>query len=185
MKNTVSPIRTTILWGLLSGIFYLPLCIFLNSLLPRPLGFQLLLWALLAGYAVLLSHWTSRSLKMVAVPIGLLLAAVFFIQATPMFLAAALGILGWMRSGIFFNHTPVFNRWIAEIGLGMGAVLPLSVSGPAVTISAALGIWMFFLVQALYFVVFDDQGQSRSNVGIDPFERARMAAERILSSEVI
>ena len=185
MNNTVRPIRTTILWGLLSGIFYLPLCIFLNSLLPRPQGFQLLLWALLTGYAVLLSHWASRSLKAVAVPIVLLLTAVFFIQTPSTFLAAALGILGWMRSGICFNHTPVFKRWIAEIGLGMGAALPLSFSGPAVTISAALGIWLFFLVQALYFVVFDGQGQSRSNAGIDPFERARMAAERILSSEVI
>jgi len=45
-----------------------------------------------------------------------------------------------------------------------------------------LGIWLFFLVQALYFVWFEKTGDKMAEVGIDLFEKARMGAEKILSN---
>jgi hypothetical protein len=46
----------------------------------------------------------------------------------------------------------------------------------------AVGVWMFFLVQALYFVFLgptDDQQEE--SIEIDAFERASGQAERILT----
>ena len=184
MKGTAKPIRSTIVWGLLGGLVYLPLSVPINSMMPWPQGYQLLLWALLAGYGILLSRWASKPLSSVALPLILLLLAALFIQSTPAFLFVTLGIWSWMRSGICFNRTPVFKRWIAEIGLGLGAGLSVSAAGSAVIISQALSVWLFFLIQALYFVVFEYKEEPMTGVEVDPFERAKMAAEQILSQEI-
>ena len=48
-----------------------------------------------------------------------------------------------------------------------------------------LSIWMFFLVQALYFVVFDITtiaAEEKIALEIDPFERASRRAADILSA---
>jgi hypothetical protein len=46
-----------------------------------------------------------------------------------------------------------------------------------------LAVWMFFLVQSLYFVFFRDLGEGvEEKVELDPFDLARSQAERILST---
>ena len=45
----------------------------------------------------------------------------------------------------------------------------------------ALGIWLFFLVQTLFFVVGESGGIRPAGAGEDAFERARREAERILA----
>lgn len=181
MKDTARPIRSTIVWGLLSGLVYLQLDIALNLMVPWPLGLQLLLWALLAGYGILLSRWASKPFAVNALPLLLLLTAAFLIQSTTVFLFAALGTLSWMRSGICFNQTPVLKRLGVEMGLGIAAGLPVSAVLPFATLSGALGVWLFFLIQALYFVVFEYRNDPVARIEVDPFERAKMAAEQILS----
>ena len=182
MKGIAKPIRSTIAWGLISGLIYLPLSLIFNSMAFWPLSFQLLLWTLLAGYGVLLSCWASKPLASVALPLLLLLFAAFLIQSTATFLLAALGMLSWMRSGICFNQTSVVKRFVAETGLGLSSGLPVAASVPAATLTGTLGVWLFFLIQALYFVVFEYRNDPATRVELDPFERAKMAAEQILSN---
>lgn len=181
MKGMAKPIRFTIVWGLFSGFVYLPMSLFLNSIIPWPLGDRLLFWALCAGYGILLTGWAFKPLASAAMPFFLLLFAAFFIQSTTIYLFAALGLLSWLRSGRCFNRAPVAKRFATEIGLGLSAGLAASAVLPAATLAGALGIWLFFLVQALYFVVFEYPGKRPDSVEVDPFERARMAAEQILS----
>ena len=182
MKSTAKPIRSTMVWGLFSGLVYLLLRIPVNSILPWPLGDQLLLWACLAGYGILLSRWASKPLSSIALPLLLLLLlAAIFIQSTRPFLFAVLGILSWLRSGICFNWTPAGKRFAAEIGLGLSTGLAVSPVFSAVTLAGALGVWLLFLIQALYFVVFEYRRELTTSVKVDPFEQAKMAAEQILS----
>ncbi len=181
MKFKLKPVRSTIVWGLLSGLVYLPLNIITDLMVPWPLSFQLILWALLAGYGVMLSRWAGKPLTAIALPLLLLLSAAFLIRPATAFVFTSLGILSWMRSGLCFNQTPLAKRLAVEMMLGIGAGLPVSVAVPAVTLSGALGVWLFFLIQALYFVVFDYRGEPAARIEVDPFERARMAAEQILS----
>ena len=182
MKNKAKPIRSTIVWGFLSGLFYILLSLPVNVMLAWPKGDQLLLGALLIGYGFLLSRWACRPLSSVAWPFILLLIGALFIQSETTYIGVALGILSWMRSGICFNRTPVLKRYAVEIGLGLSSGLALSAVMPAAEVSVAIGIWLFFLIQALYFVIFEYRNDSTDQVEVDPFERACMAAEQILNS---
>ncbi len=178
------PVRSTMAWGFFGGLAYLPLIIALNMVVPWPLSLNLLLWALLAGYGLMLTRWAAKPLTSIAVPLLLLLLATFFIRSTTAFGFAALGMLSWMRSGICFNRTRLVKRLAVETILGIAAGLPVFVAVPTVTLSGALGVWLFFLIQTLYFVLFDYGAEPQHGIEVDAFEQAKMAAEQILAREV-
>ena len=180
MKSTIKPIRSTIVWGLIGGLVYIPLCSALSLMCFWPLGLRLSLWILLAGYAVLLSRWASRPLRSVGLPLLLLLLSAFLIESATAFLFTGIVILSWIRSGICFKRKPLLKRLGAEVGLGLGSALLVSGAVPGVTPVWALGVWLFFLIQALYFVLFEYQRGSQTRIEVDPFEKAKMAAEKIL-----
>jgi hypothetical protein len=180
-KSTIRPIRSTIVWGLIGGLVYIPLCSALSLMVFWPLGFRLSLWILLAGYAALLSRWASRPLRSMGLPLLLLLLSAGWIESATAFLFTAIVILGWIRSGICFRRKPLPKRLGAEVALGLGSVLLVFGAVPGVTPVWALGVWLFFLIQALYFVLFEYQRDSQTKIEVDPFEKAKMAAEKILS----
>jgi len=90
--------------------------------------------------------------------------------------------LSWIRSGICFKRNPLVKRLGAEMGLVLGSALLVSGAVPDATLVWALGVWLFFLIQALYFVLFEYQSDTQTKIEVDPFEKAQMAAEKILSS---
>ena len=181
MKSKTTPIRSTIIWGLIGGLVYIPLCSALSLMVFWPLGIQLSFWILLAGYAVLLSRWASRPLKSIGLPLLLLLLSAFLIESATAFLFTAFVMLSWIRSGICFKRKPLVKRLAAELGLGLGSGLLVSGAVPGVTLVWALGVWLFFLIQALYFVLFEYQSEPQTKIEVDPFTKAKMAAEKILS----
>jgi len=181
MKSTIRPIRSTIVWGLIGGLVYIPLCSALSLMVFWPLGFRLSLWILLAGYAILLSRWASRPLRSMGLPLFLLLLSAGLIESATAFLLTAIVILGWIRSGICFRRRPLLKRLGMEVALGLGSALLVFGAAPGVTPVWALGVWLFFLIQALYFVLFEYQSDCQTKIQVDPFEKAKMAAEKILS----
>ena len=184
MKSTAKPIRSTIIWGLIGGLLYIPLCVVLSRFMLWPVSFQLSLSVLLAGYGVLLSRWAPESLRSISLPLLLLFLAAFFIRSTSAFFFVSLVVLSWIRSGICFKEKPFLKRFGAEIGLGLATGLLVSGAVPAAAIAGALGIWLFFLIQALYFVLFDYRSEPEARIEVDPFEKAKMAARKILSSGI-
>ena len=180
IKSNTTPIRSTIVWGLIGGLVYIPLCSALSLMVFWPLGIQLSLWILLSGYAVLLSRWASRPLRSIGLPLLLLLLAAFLIESATVFLFSAIVMLSWIRSGTCFKRKPIVKRMAAEMGLGLASGLLVSGAVPGVTLVWALGVWLFFLIQALYFVLFEYQSDSQTKIDVDPFEEAKMAAEKIL-----
>jgi len=181
MKSTIKPIRLTIIWGLIGGLIYIPLCSALNIIMFWPQGFRLSFWILLSGYAVLLSRWASRPLRSIYLPLLLLLLSAFLIEPATVFLFTALAILSWIRSGICFKKRPLLKRLGAEAGLCLAGGLLVYGAVPGGTPVWALGVWLFFLIQALYFVLFEYQSHPHAKIEVDPFEKAKMAAEKILS----
>jgi hypothetical protein len=169
------------IWGLISGLAYIPLCSAFSRLVFWPLAFQLSFWAMLAGYAVLLSRWALRPLKAIGLPLLLLLGFAFLIESATVFQFAALVTLSWVRSGICFRKTPLAKRLVAELGLGLTTGLLVFGIVPGVNLVWALGVWLFFLIQALYFVLFEHRGALHTQSEADPFEKAKMAAVKILS----
>ena len=149
-----------------------------------PVSFQVSLWILLAGYGVLLSRWAPKSLGSIALPLLLVLLCALFISSTSTFMFISLMVLSWIRSGVCFKEKPFLKRFGTEIVLGLATGLLLSGAIPDVTIAWALGIWLFFLIQALYFVLFDHSSDSEAKIEIDPFEKSKMAAQKIVSNGI-
>ena len=127
-------------------------------------------------------------IRCLAVPLGTAAASVYFVPSCAAifgrFLFTAVGMLCWIRSGICFKNESILKRLAAEIGLGLGIGLLVSGALPAVDLVWALGVWLFFLIQALYFVLFDYRREREIKIEVDPFEKAKMAAETILSNWV-
>jgi len=182
MKTFARPIRSTIIWGVVGGLFYIPLCAAFNLFVSWPVGLQLTLWALLAGYGVFLTRWSAVPLRSIGLPLLLLFTAVIFIRSTPVFLFLAFAMLGWIRSGICFKKKPVVKRLAVEVALGSATALLVAGALPVVNPVWALGVLMFFLIQALYFVLFEQDRDSELKIEADSFEKAKMAAENILDS---
>ena len=181
MKSTANPIRTTIIWGIIAGLAYIPLCHGLSLFVFWPLNINLSLAALLAGYGVLLLRLAQKPLRSILLPLILLLVAAFYFQSINAFLFTAIALLGWIRSGICFKKESMAKRLAAEIALGVAAGLLVSGSVPAVNTIWALAVWLFFLIQALYFVLVGYGKEGENRVEADPFTKAKMAAEAILS----
>jgi hypothetical protein len=182
IKNLARPIRSTIVWGLIGGLFYMPLCTGFSFFVFWPAGLHLTIWALLAGYGVFLTRWSSTPLRSIALPFLLLFIAAIFFKSTPFFLFSALAVQGWIRSGICFKRDPFIKRLGAETLLGSATAFLAAGAAPEVTPVWALGVLMFFLIQALYFVLFEQEADPAVEIKVDSFEKARMAAENILDS---
>ena len=180
MKTFAGPIRSTIIWGLIGAVSYIPLSTGINFFMSRPAGLHLTLWALLAGYGVFLTRWSSAPVRSIGSPFLLLLAAAIIIRSTPVFLFSAFAVLSWIRSGICYTKTPIVRRFGAEIVLGSASALLAAGAVPGITPAWALGVLMFFLIQALYFVLFEQDRDPELKIEPDSFEKAKMAAENIL-----
>jgi hypothetical protein len=166
MKITRRPMLITILYGLLCGISFVPTVMVLSSFLYWSTAFRLAIWLTLAGYF----------------PLLLLLLLVFWGDTNGAFLFLALGVLSWVRSGICFQGG-LLKALLAEFTLCLGGGALVAFFTPHSAVTWGLAVWMFFLVQSLYFVFSRDLGEAvEEKVEVDPFELARSQAERILST---
>lgn len=182
MKITRRPMLMTVIYGLLCGISFIPIVMALSYFLYWPIAFRLTIWLYLAGYLVLLTRWAKVSLFSILFPLLLLVLLVFWGGSSPAYMFLALGILSWVRSGICFQGG-LLRTLGAEAALCLGGGALVAYFTPHSMIIWAMAIWMFFLVQSLYFVVFKGIGEAEEEkVGLDPFEQARGQAEKILST---
>jgi hypothetical protein len=180
MTNPSLPVRKTILWGVVCAFVFYPLSAFREYHFWGSSAHNLILWGYTAGYALLLIRWSGKNLLVILFPLVFLLVAAFTVDSTPAFLLLSSGILGWIRSGICFT-TLMGKKIGVEFLLGLGCCLVFILFTPTAWVSWALAAWMVFLVQALYFVIFDTDVEPADRTAPDPFEQARVKADRILS----
>ena len=182
MKTTRRPMLTTIIYGLLCGVSFIPLVMTMSYFLHWSTAFRMTIWLFAAGYLIILTRWEKVKLISVLFPLLLLLLLVFWGDSNSAFLFLALGILSWVRSGVCFQGG-LLKSLVAEMALCLGGGALVGSFAPHTTITWALSIWAFFLVQSLYFVIFKDLAEAGEEVvELDPFDRARNQAERILSA---
>ena len=184
MKITRRPMLTTVIYGLLCGASFIPLVVALSYILNWPMAFRLILWSYLLGYVVFLTRWARTTPLTTLFPLVLGLCLAFWESSETSFLFTTLGILSWVRSGICFQGR-LLKALGAEAALSLGGGVLVAYFAPHSMIAWAVAIWMFFLVQSLYFVVVRESGEGEEEeVKSDPFEQAKERAERILSAEL-
>ena len=109
MMKLRKPVRTTILYGIVCGLTFIPSVLLLDTVLPRALAIQFTVLLDLLFYGLILCRWGGRSALEVLFPLSLLAVFGLFGSSHPVFLALALIVFAWMRSGI--NATGAFNVW--------------------------------------------------------------------------
>lgn len=181
MKTLQNPIRSTIIYGLMCATAFVPLSQMLTVFIPGPRGICLTLWSCLAGYAIMLNLWSEKMRGQTVFPLLMMLPAIFMNHSIVLFFILAPIAAGWIRSGICYPETGA--RGIAvEMLLGFFAILLVLVLTPGSMFAWALGTWMFFLIQALYYIFIDITANHRNNnVRLDGFDEASEKAERILA----
>lgn len=182
MKITQRPIRTTVFYGLICGFAFIPLSTGLCYIFPWSPAFSIIVWLYLAVYGFLMTRWGSKSPLSILFPLLILLISVFVVSSTSAFLLLSLGIFSWIRSGICFQQ-PLPRVFGAELLLTLGGAGLVAWFTPYSTFTWALGIWMFFLVQSLYFLIFEDRS-IEEKVTVDPFEAALLQAEKVISARL-
>ena len=174
------PVRTTLVYGALSALAVMPGTALLAAYMGWPLAFKLALWADLAGYAALMARWSRRPLTALILPLALLLGMALWPGIYAAFFFLGLGVLAWLRSGICFTAAPLRAIAAETLVIAGGAGL-VALLGPASTLTWAISIWLFFLVQALYFFIVPSSARSTAGMSTpDPFYRAHREALRVL-----
>ena len=181
MKAIKHPILKTIVYGIVCGLTFIPLSLMLNTFIPWSRAVCLALWLFLSGYAILLNFWSHKLDMATVFPLLLLLPVIFLMDAMTLFFILALIAAGWIRSGICYQKPGVVILVVELLLSCIGAFL-VQVFTPGSVFAWALGIWMFFLVQSLYFVFFQHTENRRGELSeMDAFEQASRQADRILS----
>jgi hypothetical protein len=175
------PIRTTVVFALVSGFLALPLTELLGRFGTYPAAFKWVLWMNLAIYTLLLARWGRTRLLSILFPLVLLLGVALWPGTWIGFYALALGVLCWVRSGICFSDTPL-RALIAELVTVVGGITLVGTLGSSSRAAWPLGLCLFILVQALYFYIIPaNSDQKAQTASPDPFEQARHEAEKVLS----
>ena len=183
----MKPVRTTIIYGLLGGLLFIPCYAVLKNVLAPNSALRFLIWLGLAGYALLLARWSKKNPLATALPLTVVLA----FTAGPLyasirftaFIVLTLAALAWIRSSICFPGSLVkslSSEAMVSLG-GLGLVLFFT---PNTLTGVALGIWLFFLVQSSFFLFRDLAEPPRARLNLDRFETARREADKILSSDL-
>ena len=179
MNRTV---RTTLVYGFISALTVMPAVWMLAEPMDVswPMAVKLVLWTDLLFYAVLLARWSNQGLFAIVFPLALLLGAALWPGVFTGFFFLGLGVLGWIRSGICFPGTPLRAIAAELITVTIGTAL-VAVLSPGSTLTWAIGIWLFFLVQALYFFIVPATSRPGAIRTVeDPFEQARREAWRVM-----
>ena len=175
------PTRTTIVYALAGGCLVVPAAMLLAPYLHWTTALKLTLWADLALYAVLLCRWSRTPLTSILFPLVLLLGTALWPRTYAGFFFLAVGVLSWIRSGICFKAAPL-RALAGEVLTVLGGTGLVMVFGGYTSVSWAVGICLFTLVQALYFFIVPSgrMNPGRREETADTFERAAREARSVL-----
>lgn len=175
------PVRTTIVFGLISGIAMYPAVMLLAPMLGWSVAVKITLWGDLALYALLLARWGRGGILGILFPLALLLGAALWPPTHAGFFLLALGVLSWIRSGICFPGAPL-RALTAEFVTVVGGAALVAFQVPSSTVGWAVGIWLFSLVQSLYFFIMPGRETRATDNSTDSFEEARRELEKVLET---
>ena len=180
MDSPQRPIRTTLLFGLGCGLSFIPISLICHITIFWPYIFRFTFFSYLAVYSVILTGWGEKKRFAIIFPLLFLFIFIFYQNSTSAFLLLSMGMLSWIRSGICFSST-IGKSIGGEILFSIGGGALVACFNPHTTLSWALGIWLFFMVQSLYFMfltgplISDDTSYEP-----DAFDQAKMRAEEVL-----
>lgn len=174
------PVRTTVFFGAASALCAVPLALFQVPWL-WPMLFQLFLGMNVISYSALLCRWSNTGLPALLFPALFTCLAVAWPNSHQDFLLIVLAMFSWIRSGICYQCAG-FIAVIAEAMTLVGGIAFLLFRWPHSLLALPLSIWLFFLVQSLYFSLLPDEAHTTGPKSVDSFELATREVERLLEN---
>lgn len=145
-------------------------------------GNSVALWSILlaAGYLAWIAPDKVRGARVSLLPI-LLGLATFSLASPPTVVLASAVLVPVLRSGFLYRRRPARALVIESALLLVGLTLvQLFTSAGRGALPIAFGVWAFFLVESLYFLVAGAATRRESPAAEDPFEAAARRAERLM-----
>jgi hypothetical protein len=182
MKN-ISPMTATLIFAagaalVLAAVTSLPL-----GPVSRSMALNAAMFLCLAAYAALLARLSAKNLRALFAPLLILGAVLAAAGSVGGFVIPAAAGLCWIRSGICFPGPPV-RRLVAEALTAAAGLALVAGLRPAGLAGWALSLWMFFLIQALYFAIIDAALPCRGQrPGLDPRHMIRNRVQALLREQ--
>ena len=140
-----------------------------------------------AGYLLAIAPGWSRGVRLAVAALGLGIVIAVAAPTTGAAILAAICVLGVLRSGFLYRSRPMRALLIETGLLSAGLLLAGILTNPAVSagyssfaLRCGLGVWGFFLVQSLFFVIGGVTVRAEEPEGVDPFVKAREEAIRLM-----
>jgi hypothetical protein len=181
MKMTISPVTAALILAAAVTVEFVVAVTVSSRFLPWTAAVNLAMFLCLCLYGIFLARLSGQALRAIAAPL-LILASVLAVAESPAgFVVPATAVLSWVRSGICFQG-PIFRRLASETATCPAGLAWAALLHPADLLTGwAMGVWMFFLVQALYFLTIDP-GEIRATADTAP---DGAAAARIRAAELL
>ncbi len=178
----MKPVRTTIIFGMLSACCVLPFTYLLGPYWGWTATHKIFLSLILGLYTLLLCRWSKTDILAITFPALLMIGLALIPSIQIGFILAALCIFNWIRSGICFSNTPL-RAVVGEVVTVTGGAGFIFFWWSHSTLIFPLAIWFFFLVQTLYFFIVPQTAKgNRTHQSADPFEQASQDMERLFEN---
>jgi hypothetical protein len=183
MNLKISPVAASVIFAAAAAVLVAAVTILPLLPIPRTAALNMAIFLCLAAYSAFLSRSSGRSLRALFAPLFMLAAVLATADSVTGFVVPAAAGLSWIRSGICFPG-PLLRRVCAEAitcATGLALIRLLQPPGPY---GLPLSIWMFGLIQALYFVVIDAESSGQTEPPIrEKIEEVHCRADVLLREQ--
>ncbi len=179
MNDTSKYVRQTIVWGIICGLMYVPGVYFALRFFSAEISIRLVLWLFISGYVVLLCRGARVNRGHVGIFLVMLFGSVFFISSFTGYILFGMLVFSFLRTGVCFTQNRL-SGGLTEILLTFAAGVTIAKYCGDSLVSQAMGVWMFFLLQSIFFIVFPSENKKESPTA-DPFESAKKHMDEIFN----
>lgn len=156
MKYKFSPVAASVIFAAAGALLFAAVMSLPVRRIPRPTVLNTALFLGLAAYAGFLARLSGKHHRDLFAPLLIVSAVLAAAGSVTGFVIPAAATLSWVRSGICFPG-PVVRRVFAEaITCAAGLALAWMLQPPGLY-GWALSVWLFWLMQSLYFLAIDSE----------------------------
>ena len=183
MNRNFSPITASIIFAAAAGLLLAAVVSLPLRPAARITAANAAIFLFLAAYSVFLARSSGCSLRALFAPLFMLSAVLAAAGSVTAFVVPAAAGLSWVRSGICFPGSMARRLCTEALTCPAGLAMSWLLQPPGIY-GWALGIWMFGIIQALYFYMVDvDPACLPEKMGRDKMAQAHRRAEALLREQ--
>lgn len=183
MYSKISPVAASMIVAAAATLVFVVVINLPPLLIPRPAALRTAMFLSLAAYAGFLARLSRRNLRDLFGPFVILSAVLLAGGSVAGFVIPAAATLSWIRSGICLPG-PIARRVFAETMTCAAGLVLAGMLQPPGLLGWVLSVWMFGLIQSLYFLAVDSKPCSLpGRPDRKSFEAAHSRAENLLREQ--